>query len=311
MKRSCIVVAGLVVGACVWSRPARACSQDLSLGRLFPLPDHGQTDVDVPANRIFVVLDEESVAEQWLGWPGGVPPVVLDEDLTLHLAAALADSQGFADETLEVYRLAEPEAAIGATVAGRRCFDDFPCSFVVGERDDEPPSRPLVSNLAVEIWRNEGPSLYGCSNVDTMELDLEATDDRTAAQDLRYLAYFGDDEEEALTVEHPGAVWQPWSQFLSPPRETIFLGFGGGERDGIHFRRRGRFCFAISAADLAGNESERSEPTCIDTLDADDPRVSHASGCQCSTGEGGAPWGLAAMVLLGLVRRRRGRHLWT
>lgn len=137
-----------------------------------------------------------------------------------------------------------------------------------------------------------------------MDFDAEVTDDGTTSGHLHLLGYFGTDEAELAAATEPEVMFWPWPSDDGFPAVHISLGFGGAhDRDGEHFRK-GRYCFSLSAVDLAGNESERSDPECIDTRDTSDPRVDFA-GCSCTTTRGSWPAGLLLPLLL--VRRRRGR----
>ena len=135
--------------------------------------------------------------------------------------------------------------------------------------------------------------------------DAAVTDDSTSAGHLHLLGWFGGDETELAAATEPEIMFWPWLRDADSPAVNISLGIGGDhDRSGEHFRK-GRYCFSLSAVDLAGNESERSDPECIDTRDADDPRVDFA-GCECTSApDRSAPW---ALPLLLLLWRRRFRH---
>jgi hypothetical protein len=156
----------------------------------------------------------------------------------------------------------------------------------------------------VTLHRRNGGSTaaFGCPNVESMDFDVEVTDDGSAPTDLHLLGWFGADEAELAAAAGPEIMFWPWPREDGFPAVNISLGFGGAhDRDGEHFRK-GRYCFSLSAVDLAGNESERSDPECIDTRDPDDPRVDFAS-CGCMS-TGGSRWGVLLLPLL-LARRRR------
>ncbi len=291
------------------AQSAHACSYTLELRRPQPLPEGGEL-TDVPANRVFVTPTGSTPEEFWGDWGDGeAPQFVVDEPLDSRFDLGKEAYDDFDYET--VHRLVDPEAFVGREVTLPSCATDLEeCRFTLGPIDDRAPAAPQVSDLEVELYASHGGGGISCPNIESMTMDVEVEDDRSGQQQLRLAAYIADDEATLATQTEPAVVWQPWSEFSPPSEVYIALGEGGDHlRSGLHFRRSGRYCFALTAIDMAGNESERSSPECIDTTDESDPRVNLASGCGCTTGAAGWrgwPWMFAPLVL-GWRRRRRRR----
>lgn len=303
------LAAGLAAAALPCAE-ASACDYTLELRRPEALPERGAID-DMPVNRLFVTPASEDPLEYWGDWgDGDAPEFIVDETFDALFDAGQEAYHDDIDYEV-VHRLADPDAFIGRVVTVPGCATQVQeCRFTMGPRDDVPPGRPEVSGLMVELYAQAGGGPVDCPNIESMTFDVEASDDRTPAQNLRLAAYIADDEDALAAATEPAVVWQPWHMDAPPPEIYVGLGIGGEhERDGHHFRRAGRYCFSISAIDMAGNISERSEPQCIDTTDESDSRVVLARGCGCvAGGDGwrGAPWMLLA-VMVGWRRRRRSR----
>ncbi|MEM9459125.1 MAG: hypothetical protein AAGF11_33410 [Myxococcota bacterium] len=300
-----------LVAAAVYAIPApraSACSYTLELRPAQPLPQGG-TLTDVPANRLFVTPSHVEPLEYWGDWGDGEPPRFEVDDAVDALFDRGLEYPEAADLEV-VYRLVDPEAFVGRQVEVEGCATQAePCTFTVGDSDGVAPAAPRVSDLEVELHADYGGGPVDCPNIESMRFDVEASDDRTAGADLRLAAYIAADEEALAVATEPAVVWQPWNDYEMPPEIYIPLGEGGEHvRDGHHFRRAGRYCFSLTAIDMAGNESERSAPECIDTTDEGDARVNLARGCECAAGRSSAgawPWLLAPWVVAWRRRRRR------
>lgn len=222
------------------------------------------------------------------------------------LTQRFGGAPGSDENDVEVYRLVDPEAAIGRRVDSTWCSTDaHPCGFVVGPLDTTPPAAPEISGLHVVLYAAAGGGPTDCPNVETMSFELDARDDRTALEHLRFAAFFGIDQATVGAAVEPELVWEPFNRFADPNEVEVALGVGGHhERDGENFRRAGEYCFEPAAIDLAGNLGARSQPTCIDPRDTSDERVELISGCGCTSGRAGAGW--VALLVLIAVRRRTG-----
>ena len=293
-----LVVFLLASAAYVVPAPVRACSVLFNPLDVRPFEDRGEPLDQLPANAIFYTH-------------GGPPELGAAEMLGLEEDAAWSDraNAGLQDfgQTLTAFRIVDPDRFVDTSIELDAC-DSSSCEVVLGPIDAEPPSRPILDGLHVTLHRRAGGGGFSCPNVESMDFDVEVTDESTSAGHLHLLGWFGTDEAELAAATDPEIMFWPWPRDADSPAVNISLGLGGDhDRSGEHFRK-GRYCFSLSAVDLAGNESDRSDPECIDTRDTDDPRVDFA-GCGCtSTRDGSAPpWALPLLLLLWRRRLRQSR----
>ena len=175
-----------------------------------------------------------------------------------------------------------------------------------GGMDTQPPGRPTLSDLQVRLvlnpCRGDGAS---CPDLDVLTLSVSASDERTPADRLRYLGYFGGSASE-VDAAQPEILFSPdWGR-----SSTLSAHLGlNRERSGRGFSRE-NLCFALATVDEAANVSERSDVLCVDTTDE---RSSSAVVRQSSPCGGPGCGGLRlfgamplAMVALVLLRSRRG-----
>jgi MYXO-CTERM domain-containing protein len=293
----------LMLAVVVFMLPTAAAAEPCTIipppSRTRPLSG---ADVDsMPANRIFFTY-------------GGLPPQLVDpssyrplyfETLTEWTIRVNKNWTGVYEfAPLTAFRLSQPDSHRGRVYRESACVaaGGGPCDFVVGPQDLNPPSRPEVDGVEVTLHRFAGSSPTDC-NEEQLRFDVDVFDARAPTWQLRLLAYMGSTLDELDASREPELMFTPLWEEDDDSEVDAFVGLGGKhDRSGQGFRK-GEFCFAITAIDLAGNESDRSDPVCIDTRDASDPRV-HYAGCAC---RGGAGTGGAALLLavLALVLRRR------
>ena len=256
----------------------------------------------MPANRIFFTY-------------GGVTPQLVDpfsyrpvyfedaDDWTVRANRSWTGVYEFAP--LSAFRLSQPDSHTGRQYRETACVapGGGACDIVVGPLDVSPPSRPTVDGVDVTLHRFPGSSPTDC-NEEMLRFDVDVFDARAPNSQLRLLAYMAPTLDQLNASRAPELMFTPLWETDDDSEVEAVIGLGGDhDRDGQGFRK-GEFCFAITAIDLAGNESERSDPTCIDTRDPSDPRV-HYSGCTCRSGNTGDAWLLPLLlgVLVGLRRR--------
>lgn len=165
--------------------------------------------------------------------------------------------------------------------------------------DATPPSLVTIDALTVTLVKNacDGASA-ACAELDTAAVTFTATDDVSAAKDLRYVVSFGATEGDATSAE---ALLLVSSDYDDANRITAYLG-GSGARSGVHFSRS-TLCLTLAAVDGAGNIGPRSAARCVDTVRDDGNTVVEGNGCfGCSVSPGFAFAPLLAALLL---RRRR------
>lgn len=137
-----------------------------------------------------------------------------------------------------------------------------------------------------------------CPQLDTVKVSFSATDDRTSADALRYVASFGGTEAEA-TAAAPSLLFE--HDLQATDAVTAHLGVNRA-RSGEGFQRQ-QLCFTLAAVDAAGNVGPRSAARCVDTTSTEGATIFQGTPCSlgCSTAAL-SPLGLLALVLL---RRRR------
>lgn len=179
--------------------------------------------------------------------------------------------------------------------------------------DTAPPSKAVLASVRTLLIRDPvGPGGFTCPDVDNIELKVEGTDDTTPREDLVIVAYVADTATLARTKSDIDVAF---AFNLGPPDRALKATIAIGEsvdraRDGEPFRSAEPFCFTVALMDWAGNVSERSETTCLDTTDEADPTVEliDGQGCACATGQptrGRATPAFALALLLVLGARRR------
>ncbi len=147
--------------------------------------------------------------------------------------------------------------------------------------DDQPPSRPVLSNFKVTVIENGcNGSGISCPENDLLSMNVNSTDNVTATSNLRYVAAFADNESAATTA--------PFEILFGPDisdasRVTAYLGVGQRSNAGF---QRGQLCFALAAVDAAGNIGERSEAVCIDTTDRNASTTEVVQGHPCRDSNG-------------------------
>lgn len=172
--------------------------------------------------------------------------------------------------------------------------------------DSTPPARPQLSQLKVRLIKKgcDGSGAT-CPQLDTFSFRIVSSDDRSNAQDLRYIAAFADTRAAADTAPFTAAFR---SDIGLPDQVTAHLGHGGRRHENSF--DRATLCFAVAAVDQAGNTSERSESVCIDTVDQHAATTELINGAPCPEWLGCSAGGLApgsflVLLLAALLRRLR------
>jgi len=179
-------------------------------------------------------------------------------------------------EGVTFYRV--PEGTASVEIDGR--------TLTIGETEDmAAPSRPEILDARLAI--SEGDSSCGAECTDTLAttvIEVSATDDLAAAEQLTYLVYrrssptLGGPSVQATTLPspvHDGALWL-WASVEDEGAEQWVW---------------------VRAVDQAGNVSELSEPFPVDTGRAGACSVSHHRA---------AGFAVPLLVALAFVGRRRG-----
>lgn len=254
---------------------ASAC--DYSLGPTLPTayPENSNAGrgihEDFPANGILLGASEEELIESdWISDEGEV--------LELARAAGYVGELGFYQPTAPLVE--------GTRYTSEGCSTaSTPCGFIVGAPDQTAPDTPIISDYKVNIHeRPRTGGLGGCPDLDYLALTLEISDDRAAPDHLIGLAYIADDASGVRALTAPSLKFRPhesWRAASDGDPDTIVITLGESlqrNRDGVGFRREGPFCFALTMMDRAGNESPRSEPICLSTVDEDAPYVDMVPG---------------------------------
>jgi len=178
-------------------------------------------------------------------------------------------------------------------------------ALVDGGSDTAPPVKPVVSGLVVTLFRNpcDGRG-SACPQLDTLKMTVSTGDDHTPVERLRYVAYFGATSADVVSAVNPQVIFSP--DFTSPNTITAYLGVNR-LRSGDGFRKA-TLCFALAAVDEAANVSERSDATCVNTIDEGTAVMVDGApcvlGCGGCSGAGEVPFVLLAVGAL-LRRRRR------
>jgi len=181
-----------------------------------------------------------------------------------------------------------------------------PASQADAGGDVQRPSKPVLSEPNTRLIRGgcDG-SGASCPELDLFTVKVAATDERTAAAQLRFVASFGSSAVDASAA--PQTLLFD-ADFSDPGQIRAWLG-QGKSRSETGFSRS-MLCFTVAAVDEAGNVSDRSDALCADTVSetAATTTVVQGSpcgllGCGCSSGAGS----LALLALAAGLRLRRRR----
>ncbi|MFZ5442604.1 MAG: hypothetical protein ACOZQL_21525 [Myxococcota bacterium] len=169
--------------------------------------------------------------------------------------------------------------------------------------DAQAPGQVVVQGVEVTLFTGTPCDGSGasCPQLDMLRVTLAASDDRTPADGLRYVAAFGATEAEAaaapaeLLFTHDLTATNTVSAYLGLNRR----------RSGAGFQRQ-TLCFTLAAVDGAGNVGARSSARCLDTTTTEGATLQPGVACSlpgCST----SAWSpLALLAALALRRARRG-----
>ncbi len=266
---------------------------------------------DIPANGLIFVGHDEDELIFSSETTGSEVVYVRDASLT----QAIVDAEPW-NLRIGAWRPQDENPNIGEIYVSRN-GSRF---IAIGAADTEGPGAAILQDLEVTYITNALRDLTGagCPALDTMSLTLELPD-AAGEDELLVAAYFGETEDDVTALAAPQGIYQgTWS----PGNTTLSMSFSLGsavnhQRYGHHFGSEDPYCFSLAVMDRAGNIGERTAPTCLNTLDPQDPvvhkqrsdRAGVFGGCQ-TTG-GGAPLApAAAMMMLGLCAiggRRRDR----
>lgn len=162
--------------------------------------------------------------------------------------------------------------------------------------DGQAPSTVTMTGAAVTLITNPcDGSGASCPEFDALRFTVSASDDVTAPDGLRFIAAFGATEAEAASAD---AELLFEADPSDPTQVSAYLGFEQS-RSGEHFSRE-QLCFALAAADEAGNVGPRSTPLCLNTTDATAANTTVVAGQGCVGGIGctSTPAAVAPAALL-------------
>lgn len=171
--------------------------------------------------------------------------------------------------------------------------------------DGQAPSKPALTNPRVSLYHGpcDGRGA-ACPELDWLEVEVSASDDRTSTRELRYVAYFGGTANDASAQPQPELLFE--ADGNDERRISAWLGLNR-QRRGTGFERQA-LCFTIAAVDNAGNVGPRSDPLCLDTTDEKAATTVMVQGhaCQqpgvgCASTPGLLPFALGLLLFL---RRR-------
>lgn len=195
-------------------------------------------------------------------------------------------------------------------------YCDSPCddnAVHIAAPDMTAPTRPDVALRTVLVSTPDTSTL--CPDLDVLEIDIAVSDDVEPLANIALVAYIAPTREEVAQMTMPTTTFG-FDYRAQGARHTLTILLGESEghvRDGENpFTSPDTFCVAFAAFDRAGNLSERSETTCLDTNDENDPTVVwvddsiYSSGC-CHTAPDAGPATALLAAAVALVLRGTGR----
>jgi MYXO-CTERM domain-containing protein len=230
--------------------------------------------VHVPRNAVFITVQRSGAPPDW-------DPIPIDNEVPF---------TGLVYENHEFWTAAEPLAP-GTAIPVSTSTTTYEVDEVI---DVTPPSRPTVEGGEVTFHR--GTTRDGCSTTESscgdytdVTIDIvQAEDEHTPQGQLTYAVYVGYTAEEARQEQEITHLLFPsptlWTLTLEPlSAADVYV--------------------AVSAIDMAGNESERSEPVKIN----DQPKKD--DGCTVSRpSPSSSTLALLGLALAGLLVRRLRRR---
>lgn len=186
--------------------------------------------------------------------------------------------------------------------------DPVPLDPVEVSTDTTAPSGVTVSEVHL-TWVDHGEvPAKACPDVDSLSFVVEGRDDVSALDVLRVAAFIAADEA-AVQAKADADVLFKFNP-VSGRNVGVVLGLAKEhERTGAGFSRVEPYCFAIALLDEAGNLSEKSNVSCVNTMDPDAPyatRIDAAKGCGCEGASGTSV--IALLAVARMLRRRAGER---